>query len=92
LAEPRGVAMAIFMRHMEPLLNQLFQALELSLSGVSRQALFWRVHFTIGSLSHLMRCHERYAIVPEGVSIDIPVVDLVEHFLDFAAAGMEAQK
>lgn len=92
LAEPRGITMAIFMRHMEPLLNRLFQALELSLSGVSRQALFWRVHFMIGSLSHLMRCHERYAIVPEGVSIDVPVVDLVEHFLDFATAGMEAQK
>ena len=92
LAEPRGVAMAIFMRHMAPLMNRLFQALELSLSELSRQTLFWRLHFAIGSLSHIMRCHERYAMVPEDVDIDMPVDNLVELFLDFASAGMEATK
>lgn len=92
LAEPRGVAMSIFMRLMEPLMSRLFQTLELSLSGLSRQTLFWRLHFTIGSLSHIMRCHERYAMVPEEVTIDMPVDDLVEKFLDFASAGMEAME
>lgn len=90
LAEPRGVAMSIFMRHMEPLMNRLFQALERSLPGLSRQTLFWRLHFAIGSLSHILRCHERYAMVPGDVNIDMPVADLVEKFLDFASAGMEA--
>lgn len=92
LAEPRGAAMEIFMRHMGPLMNRLFQALELSLSGLPRQTLFWRLHFAIGSLSHIMRCHERYAMVPEDVDIDMPVDDLVDQFLDFASAGMEATK
>ena len=84
--------MSIFMRLMEPLMSRLFQTLELSLSGLSRQTLFWRLHFTIGSLSHIMRCHERYAMVPEEVTIDMPVDDLVEKFLDFASAGMEAME
>jgi len=92
LAEPQGIAMSIFMRHMEPLMIRLFQALELSLAGVSRQVLFWRIHFVLGSLSHVMRCHERHSIVPEDVSIDMGVEEEIELFLDFAVAGMEATK
>jgi len=92
LAEPQGMAMSIFMRHMEPLMVRLFQALECSLADVPRQVLFWRVHFVLGSLSHVMRCHERHAIVPEDVSIDMGVEEEVELFLDFAVAGMEATK
>lgn len=90
LAEPRSIAMEIFMRHMGPLMNRLFQALAQSLPGLSRQALFWRVHLAIGSLSHIMRCHERHSMIPDDINIDLPVDDLVEIFLDFATAGMEA--
>ncbi len=92
LAEPQGVAMSIFMRNMEPLLARLFQALNLSLPGISRQVLFWRVHFVFGSLSHMMRCHERHSIVPEAVSIDMSVEEEIELFLDFAVAGMEVHR
>jgi AcrR family transcriptional regulator len=92
LAEPRGLAMSIFLRHMGPLMTRLFQALELSLSELSRQTLFWRLHFTIGSLSHIMRCHERHSMAPEDISVDLPVDELVELFLDFATAGMEETK
>lgn len=90
LAEPRGLAMSIFMRHMEPLMVSLFQALVLSLPGLSQQTLFWRVHFCIGSLSHIMRCHDRHSIAPEDFSVDLPIEALVDLFLDFATAGMEA--
>ncbi|RLB67987.1 MAG: hypothetical protein DRH08_02270 [Deltaproteobacteria bacterium] len=92
LAEPRGVAMSIFVHHMETLMSRLFQALALSLPGLPHQALFWRLHFVVGSLSHVMRCHERHSMVPEDVSIDISVDDLVNQFLDFATAGMETAK
>lgn len=92
LAEPQGLAMSIFVHHMEPLMSRLFQALTVSLPGQSRETLFWRVHFAIGSLSHMMRCHDRHCIVPEDVSIDVPANDLVDLFLDFATAGMEATK
>ena len=70
-------------------MNRLFQALALSLPELPRQTLFWRVHFALGSLSHIMRCHERHAMVPEDVNVDVEVGDLVELFLDFASAGME---
>ena len=92
LAEPRGIAMSIFLRHMQPLLQRIFQALALSLPALTEQDLFWRMHFTMGCLSHIMRCHERYSMVPENVNIDLPVDELIEHFLDFTTAGMEVPR
>jgi len=50
------------------------------------------MHFTMGCLSHIMRCHERYSMVPENVNIDLPVDELIEHFLDFTTAGMEVPR
>lgn len=91
LAEPRGIAMSIFMHHMTPLMQRIFQALTYALPGLTVQEVFWRLHFTIGSLSHIMRCHERHALVPENVDIDVPVDELVEAFLDFTATGMEVR-
>jgi len=92
LAEPRGIAMAIFMRHMGPLMQRIFHALSLSLPYLSARDLFWRLHFAMGSLSHIMRCHERHALVPDNVDIDLPVEELIEYFLDFTAAGMEVPR
>lgn len=92
LAEPRGIAMSIFLRHMQPLLQRIFQALALSLPALTEQDLFWRMHFTMGCLSHIMRCHERYSMVPDNVNIDLPVDELIEHFLDFTTAGMEVPR
>ena len=73
-------------------MNRLFHSLAKSLPGLSLQTLFWRVHFALGSLSHIMRCHERHGMVPEGVEIDMDVEKLVELFLDFSATGMEAKE
>jgi AcrR family transcriptional regulator len=92
LAEPRGIAMSIFLRHMQPLLQRIFQALALSLPALTEQDLFSRMHFTMGCLSHIMRCHERYSMVPDNVNIDLPVDELIEHFLDFTTAGMEVPR
>ena len=84
--------MAIFMRHMSPLLQRIFYALQLSLPNLSTSDLFWRMHFAMGSLSHVMRCHERHAMVPDNVNIDLPVDALIEDFLDFTTAGMEVPR
>jgi hypothetical protein len=84
--------MAIFMRHMGPLIERLFHALALALPHLSARDLFWRTHFAMGSLGHVMRCHERHAMVPENIDVDLSVEELVESFLDFAAAGMEVPK
>ena len=64
-------------------------ALTLSLPELTPQNLFWRLHFTIGALSHVMRCHERHSLVPDTLSVDLGVDELVDVFLDYATAGLE---
>jgi AcrR family transcriptional regulator len=92
LAEPRGIAMGIFMRHMQSLMQRIYHALTLALPDLPARDLFWRMHFVMGSLGHVMRCHERHALVPENLDVDIPVDELIECFLDFAVAGMEVTR
>ena len=92
LAEPQGLVMSIFMRHMNPIMLKLFAALEQALPDLSKQTLFWRVHFAIGSMSHVMRCHDRHSMTPENVSVDLETDELIEVFLDYTTAGLEASK
>ncbi len=90
LAEPQGLVMSIFMRHMSPIMVKLFTALERALPGLSRKTLFWRLHFAIGSMSHIMRCHDRHSITPADVSVELETEELIEVFLDYTTAGLEA--
>ena len=62
LAEPRGIAMSIFMHHMQPLMERLFQALTLSLPTLSRETPSWRIPFAIGSSCYISGCPSRSAI------------------------------
>ncbi|MDH3999237.1 MAG: TetR family transcriptional regulator, partial [Desulfuromonadales bacterium] len=78
LAEPQGIVMSIFMRNMNPMMSKLFAALAQSLPGLSHKTLFWRLHFAIGSMSHIMRCHDRHSIMPEDASIELEPDELIE--------------
>jgi len=91
LAEPRGPGQEIFLRHLRPLLMRFFEALHQALPDLSRSLLFWRVHFAIGSLSHLMRCNEQGVKLPPGVDASADVEELIEMVLDFTTAGLEAR-
>jgi len=89
MADPEGIGRDIFLRRMMPLMQRFYEALCLALPGVSRDLLFWRLHFAIGSLSHLMRCHDRHQTAPDGIDPDLPVEQMIEMLLDYTLAGME---
>lgn len=90
LADTRGVMMASFLRQMAPLFLRLFEMTCQALPGVPRQLLFWRMHFAVGSLSHLMRCNDQSPVMPEGVSADVDVALLTDLLIDYTLAGLEA--
>jgi len=91
LAGRQGPGREIFLRHMVPLLLRFFEALHLALPDLPRSVLYWRVHFAIGALSHLMRCNEQDVSHPEGVNPLIDAEALIELVLDFTIAGLEAK-
>lgn len=91
LAESPGPAREIFLRHMLPLMYEFYAALQQALPGLSRSILYWRIHFAIGALSHLMRCNEQVAQLPPGVEPVADVETLITLLLDFTTAGLEAK-
>ena len=90
LAQPRGEVMEVFMRQMAPMFLRLFELTCLALPDMPRQLLFWRVHFAIGSLSHLMRCNDQSPVMPPGVSAAVDVDALTDMLIDYTLAGLEA--
>lgn len=89
LAEPPGAVRDVFLRQMIPLLTEFFAALKLALPQHSDAVLYWRMHFAIGSLSHLMRCNEQGAHLPPGVEPIDNIEQLIDLLLDFTTAGLE---
>jgi AcrR family transcriptional regulator len=90
LADTHGVMMASFLRQMAPLFLRLYDLTCQALPGIPRQLLFWRMHFAIGSLSHLMRCNDQSPVMPEGVTKEIDVAVLTDMLIDYTLAGLEA--
>lgn len=91
LADPSGPGREIFMRHMGPVLAEFYEAMHRALPDLSRSLLYWRLHFAVGSLSHLMRCNEQGLRLPEGVTPTTDVETLIEILLDYTVAGLEAE-
>jgi len=91
LADPPGPGREIFLRHMLPLLFEIYAALQLALPQLSPSLLYWRIHFSVGALSHLMRCNEQGVHLPPGIEPITDVEELIELLLDFTTAGLEVQ-
>jgi AcrR family transcriptional regulator len=91
LADTPDPAREIFLRHMLPLLNEFYAALQQALPDLSKSVLYWRIHFAIGALSHLMRCNEQGAQLPPGVEPVDEAEAMIDLLLDFTTAGLEAK-
>lgn len=90
LADPQGVGRDIFLRQMGPFVVRMFEAMHQALPDLPRATLFWRMHFAVGSLSHVMRCHDQHQELPPGVVPEVDMNDLAVLLLDYTLAGMEA--
>ncbi len=90
LAEPDDTIRKIFMRHMEPLFLQLYRTLCEALPDFSPNLVFWRLHFTLGAMSHTMCMNGRFKIVPPGVEPPSDAASLTQILLDYLVAGMES--
>ncbi len=90
LAESDDTIRKAFMRQMEPLFHLLYDLLAEALPELPRSALFWRLHFTLGALSHTMCMAGRMQILPPGVAPVVETPALTALLLNFLTAGMEA--
>jgi AcrR family transcriptional regulator len=90
LAEPDNTVRNVFISLMQPVFLIMLTGLQSALPHISKEILFWRLHFTLGSVSHTLRCIGNCPVSLEGFEeIQDPDV-LVKLLLPFVTAGMEA--
>ncbi len=93
LAEPDDAVRTIFLRHMLPLFEMFFKALQTALPELSATRLFWRLQFILGGMGHIMCAAGRLRLLPSGLRPagveEISVEQLIEEILDFMSAGVK---
>jgi AcrR family transcriptional regulator len=89
IAEPDETVRNVLMHLMEPLFFLLFETLEESRPDFPRELLFWRLHFSLGAMSHTMCLAGKSRLVPHGVKAAAENESLIVMLLDFITAGME---
>lgn len=89
LGEQSETIRGTLLRHIGPVQILLFDILAEALPLMSRDCLFWRLNFALGSMIHAMSMCHFPALSPNTAS-SISSATMTGCMLDFIAAGMEA--
>ncbi len=90
LADPNDTARSVFINRIKPVLDLLHQCLAEALPQIDPQTIFWRLHFMIGSLTHIMHNLDKLPIPTEMMPTDNSFQEITEMLLTFITTGMEA--
>lgn len=90
IAEPDDTIRNVFIHYIMPLFTLFFDLLQKSLPGLDADTVFWRLHFSIGSMTHTMRLLGNIELMPEGLKREIDVDTLVADLMKFVIAGVKS--
>lgn len=90
LSEPDATVRQCFMERVMPLFQYLQQALSCALPHLPAAILLTRLHFVIGSMSHVMCSTEQPATEEALLELPLAREELIEQLLNFVCAGLEA--
>jgi AcrR family transcriptional regulator len=88
LSDPDPAVRDIFVPLIMPLFHLLFELLHQSLPDLDRDAVFWRLHFALGSAAHTMHLLGRLELIPEGFEREVDCDTLLEQLMGFVTAGV----
>ena len=89
LADPNDTARNIFISRIMPVFALLHQGLAAALPQIDNKTLYWRLHFTIGSLSHIMHNMDKLPIPEQMRPVADSPQEITEMLLSFLTSGME---
>ncbi len=87
--EPDNTVLKIFLSHVDPLFNLIFEILQEALPDIPKDHLFWRLQFTFGALGHTMCKVDRLQFLSEGLTPGPDTNSLTQMLVQFVTAGME---
>lgn len=89
LGDPDPTVRSVFLEYIRPVFYFFSECLGASLPQLSAETLFWRTHFLMGSLAHIMHGLDKKELFPEEM-IPADPNRIMEMLLGFLTAGMEA--
>jgi len=90
MTEPDDTVRNLFLHYIKPLGFLLFETLKEALPDLQPETLYWRLQFTVGTISHIMRATGNLQMVPDHIKLNQDVDSLVEQLIPFLTAGLEA--
>jgi len=90
MADPNDTARNIFFSRVMPVFTLWHQCLALALPQISPANLSWRLHFAIGSLSHIMHNLDNLPVADAMPPAANNAQQITEMLLSFLTPGMEA--
>jgi AcrR family transcriptional regulator len=91
LADPDDTVRNAFHAVINPMARFLFKTVSKALPGLSRELLFWRLHFTMGAFFHTMHISGNPGPGFMGMKTDIDAQSLVNLIIPYVTAGMKAK-
>ena len=89
LGDPDPTVRAVFLDYIRPVFTLFSECLGASLPHISPEVLFWRTHFMMGSLAHIMHGLDKKELFPAEMVPENPL-QIMDMLLNFLSAGMEA--
>lgn len=90
MTEPDDTVRNLFLHHIKPVGSLLFETLKEAIPELRPETLYWRLQFTVGSISHIMRTAGKSEMVPEHIKPKQDADSLIGQLLPFLTAGLEA--
>jgi AcrR family transcriptional regulator len=91
LADPDDTVRNAFHAVINPMARFLFKTVCEALPGLSKELLFWRLHFTMGAFFHTMHISGNPGQGLMGMKTDIDAKSLVDLLIPYVTAGMKAR-
>ncbi|HLH39077.1 MAG TPA: TetR family transcriptional regulator [Bryobacteraceae bacterium] len=90
LATPDSFVRQLFKKHLAGVVNRFVEALQQALPNLTRTEILWRLHFTAGSMAHLMARGSVLPEISEGLCNPSDRPAVLARLVTFAAAGFRA--
>jgi len=88
--DPDNTVRDVFVRYIKPLFQLLFETACQSLPDHSGDIIFWRLHFTLGSLFHTMHICGNVKTEFMKIETDMDADSIIDLIMPYVTAGMKA--
>ncbi|MEM7601438.1 MAG: TetR/AcrR family transcriptional regulator, partial [Verrucomicrobiota bacterium] len=91
LAEPTDNFSGTLVGLFNEMISRFMAAVSKSLPDIDSTDLFWRMHFSFGTMIHALTHGDRVTVFSQGMVQSTDPEDILRRLIDFTAAGMRAE-